>query len=106
MEGRLSLRFEQSEGVTALRVAQQDPPWKVVRGFTTGTGECLVHLNNVSGGVLGADRLELDIEVGACAQAQVTTTGATRIYAPRRDSSDAVCSTRIRLHPGSLMEYL
>jgi urease accessory protein len=77
-----------------------------MRGFTTATGECLAHLNNVSGGVLGGDRLELEIEVNKRAQAQITTTGATRIYAPRIGSDDSLCSASIHLHEGGLLEYL
>ena len=106
MEGRLCLRFDQDGASTALRVIKQDPPWKVMRGFPTATGECLAHLNNVSGGVLGGDRLELEIEVAPCAQAQITTTGATRIYAPRAGAEDSLCSTAIHLHAGALLEYL
>ncbi len=107
MEGRLCLRFDANGGDgTALHVTKQDPPWKVVRGFTTATGECLAHLNNVSGGVLGGDRLEMDIHVGRGAQAQITTTGATRIYAPRAGTTDSFCSTSIHLHAGALLEYL
>ena len=106
MDGRLCLRFDRTAQATTLRVPRQDPPWKVLRGFTTATGECLAHLNNVSGGVLGGDRLEVDVEVSAGAQAQITTTGATRIYAPRPESADSLCSTRIRLGEDALLEYL
>ena len=89
-----------------MRITRQDPPWKVLRGFTTATGECLAHLNNVSGGVLGGDRLKLNVEVSTGAQAQITTTGATRIYAPRAASEDSLCTTSIRLRAGALLEYL
>ena len=50
---QLSLCFERDR----FRVARQDPPWKVMRTFGS-----LVHLNNVSGGVLAGDRLALDVE--------------------------------------------
>ena len=106
MDGRLCLRFDCGGDATALRVIRQDPPWKVVRGFATPTGECLAHLNNVSGGVLGGDRLELEIEVAPCAQAQITTTGATRIYATRSGAEDSLCSTAIHLRANALLEYL
>lgn len=44
---------------------RQDPPLKVVRAFALDQGRsgALVHLNNVSGGVLAGDRLVLDVEV-------------------------------------------
>jgi urease accessory protein len=106
MDARLSLRFDQADEGTAMRMLRQEPPWKIVRGFTTPTGECLVHLNNVSGGVLGGDHLHLNIEAGPGSQVQITTTGATRIYAPRAEARDSLCSADIHLHAGALLEYL
>lgn len=106
MDGRLSLRFDNGHDGTVLRVLRQEPPWKVVRGFSTRGGECLVHLNNISGGVLGGDQLYLNIEAGPGAQAQITTTGATRIYAPRSGARDSCCSADIHLQRCALLEYL
>ena len=106
MHGRLALRFEQQDGASVMRVDEQQPPWKVVRAFSTPAGESLVHLNNISGGVLGGDCLELCLEVGAGVAAQVTTTSATRVYRPRPDAVDAVCDTRIHVASGGLLEYL
>ncbi len=77
-----------------------------MRGFTTASGECLAHLNNVSGGILGGDRLELEVDVAEGAQAQITTTGATRLYAARAGSADSLCSTAVHVHAGALLEYL
>jgi urease accessory protein len=48
-----------------------------------------VHLNNVSGGVLGGDRLGLEVEVDAGASVQITTTGATRLYRHRTGAQDS-----------------
>ncbi len=64
---QLTLRFD-----GALRILQQDPPWKVVRAFGN-----LVHLHNVSGGILAGDRLSLQVD--ALAPLLITTTGATRL---------------------------
>ena len=47
------------------------------------SGAAMVHLHNVSGGVLAGDNLCLDVEVGRGASAQITTTGATRLYRHR-----------------------
>lgn len=70
-------------------VDQQQPPWKVVRAFANGNGGSLVHLHNVSGGVLSGDRLILDIDAGPGSIVQVTTTGATRLYRHRAGSADS-----------------
>ena len=82
---QLSLCFEPNR----LRVNRQDPPWKVVRAFRQPDGGVLVHLHNVSGGVLAGDRLALDVEVHAGAAAQITTTGATRLYRHRAGAADS-----------------
>jgi len=66
----------------------------------------LVHLHNVSGGILAGDRLALDIDIAAGAEAQVTTTGATRLYRHRAGSRDSQQTTRISLGDGALLEYL
>jgi len=87
-------------------VKRQDPPWKVVRAFPTPGVGALVHLNNVSGGVLAGDRLVLDVEVAAGAAAQITTTGATRLYRHRAGVADSEQRTRFSVGDGALLEYL
>jgi urease accessory protein len=103
----LHLRFEQSQaGGTILRVKQQDPPWRVVRGFRAPSGETLAHIHNLSGGVLDRDSLVCRIEVAPGAQAQVTTTGATRVYRSRSENHTAVQHSAIILDEESYLEYL
>jgi urease accessory protein len=103
----LHLFFEREKnGSTLLRVKQQQPPWRVVRGFPTPSGETLAHIHNVSGGILDTDSLVCRIELGACAQAQVTTTGATRIYRSRSACHTATQQCEVQLGEGSYLEYL
>jgi urease accessory protein len=66
----------------------------------------LVHLNNVSGGVLAGDRLALDVEVKAGAAAQLTTTGATRLYRHRAGATDSEQCARFSVGDTALLEYL
>jgi len=80
---------------------RQDPPWKVVRAFGS-----LVHLNNVSGGVLAGDRLALDVDVKPGVAAQITTTGATRLYRHRAGAADSEQRARFLVGDGALLEYL
>ena len=98
----MSLRF----GKNRLSVDRQDPPWKVVRAFHAAGGSTLVHLHNVSGGVLAGDRLALDVEIEAGVAAQITTTGATRLYRHRAGAGDSEQRTTISVGPGALLEYL
>ncbi|MCU1338872.1 MAG: Urease accessory protein UreD [Bryobacterales bacterium] len=85
---------------------RQDPPWKVVRAFALPVSGSLVHLNNVSGGVLAGDRLALDVEVEAGAAAQITTTGATRLYRHRAGAADSEQHARFSVGDAALLEYL
>jgi len=87
-------------------VDRQDPPWKVVRAFPNPDGGLLLHLHNVSGGVLAGDRLALNIDVAAGAVAQVTTTGAGRLYRHRAGVVDSEQRTRISVGEGAILEYL
>src|SRR5215207_4524182 len=108
VHGRLRLRFESERRTqtTVLRVCEQRPPLKVVRAFPTDDGGALVHLHNLSGGVLGDDLLELSVEVGPAAIAQLTSTGATRVYRSRHGARAARQLTRISVGAGGLLEYL
>src|SRR5271170_1827424 len=108
LRARLALEFEYSaeRAQTILAATQQQPPLRVVRAFPLEDGAALVHLHNVSGGLLGGDALELSIRVGAGAQAQVTTTGATRIYRPKPDAPPATQTTEINVGENGLLEYV
>jgi urease accessory protein len=90
----LSLRFD-----GALRVLRQDPPWKVIRAFGT-----LVHLHNVSGGILAGDRLSLDVD--AAAPMVITTTDATRLYRHRAGAADSEQHLNFSIGEGAMLEYL
>jgi len=103
---RLALDFAPANGRTRLRIAEQDPPWKLVRAFELANGGALVHLHNVSGGILSGDHLLLDIDVAAGASAQITTTGATRLYRHRAGAADSAQHTSISVGDGALLEYL
>jgi urease accessory protein len=104
---KLHLSFEVAEtGVTILRVKQQQPPWRVIRGFPAPSGETLAHVHNLSGGILGSDALHIQLDLEAGAQAQVTSTGATRVYRSRTDQGLASQQVRVRIAAGAYLEYV
>jgi urease accessory protein len=78
----------------------------VLRAFHRENGSALVHLHNVSGGVLGGDQLELRVALGPASDAQITTTGATRVYRCRIGASSAVQTTHLTVADGGSLEYL
>jgi urease accessory protein len=107
---RASLRLEfsrdSSTGVSFLADSLQEPPLKVVRAFTLTDGTTLVHLHNVSGGLLGGDQLALRMNLGSAANVQLTTTGATRIYRCRQELRPTTQSNLIFVGENALLEYL
>jgi len=107
MTSKLHLSFDAtSTGGTLLRVKRQDPPWRVVRGFRAASGEMLAHLHNLSGGILDTDSLECHVDVAPRAQAQVTSTGATRVYRSRSSAHVASQRTSVQIGAGGYLEFL
>lgn len=106
--GQLGLYFtcDRERHRTQLMVREQHPPLQVVRAFPLPAGGALVHIHNISGGVLGGDRLALNIEVEAGAQAQLTSTSATRLYRSRPDAPAALQTVVVKVCEGALLEYL
>jgi urease accessory protein len=106
LKSRLHLLFEASGSRTKMRVGAQDPPWKVIRAFPSPGGGTLAHLHNVSGGVLAGDSLALEVTVGPGAAAQVTSTGATRLYRHRAGAAESEQYVALSVAPNGLLEYL
>ena len=102
---RLHLAFEFAERTT-LRVREQQPPWRVVRGFEAPSGELLAHVHNVSGGIFDSDALDWRIDVAPDARAQLTSTGATRVYRSRQQDRVATQHACVRIGEGGYLEYL
>jgi urease accessory protein len=104
---RLELRFTESESnCTRMFVHTQDPPWRAIRAFPNPQRQAVVHLHNVSGGILSGDSLCLSIEAGPSTRVQVTSVGATRVYRQRPGSATASLFTSIRVGDGAMLEYL
>lgn len=108
VHGRLHLCFTRTAATdgTRLQVKAQTPPLRVVRAFPLADHAVLTHIHNVSGGVLGGDQLALCAEVTAGAHAQVTSTGATRVYRHRPGYPDATQRNHFQIGTGGLLEYL
>jgi len=107
VEGRLRLHFRSDrERQTRLMVCEQRPPLQVIRAFPLSTGGALVHVHNISGGVLGGDQLALEVEVEQGAHAQLTSTGATRLYRSRPGVPTSKQIGTVTVREGALLEYL
>lgn len=108
VQGRLDLRFAYDAALkrTILARHSHQPPLQIIRAFDLDGGAAGVHLHNVSGGVLGGDDLELRVVVEPGAAAQLTTTGATRIYRSRVDRAVAEQRTHVEVGADGLLEYV
>jgi len=102
----LDFARDAATGRTVLASSAQEPPLRVVRAFPLADGSVLAHLHNVSGGLLGGDRLTLSVKIGAGTNVQLTTTGATRVYRPRAGASDTTQTNEIRVAENALLEYV
>ena len=103
---RLSFLYDQKTRQTRMMNSEQRPPLKVIRAFAQPDGGALVHLHNISGGVLGGDQLQMEFDVGSQASVQLTSTSATRIYRSRPGVPSAQQWTKAHVQSGGLLEYL
>jgi urease accessory protein len=69
-----------------------------------GTGAATVFLLNPTGGVLGGDRLETRVELGAGSRVCLSTLSATRVY--RSAGPPAIQRVTARVGEGAWLEYM
>jgi urease accessory protein len=83
-QGRLS--FERVGGLTASRAVYAESPLRLLTPRSRGPG-ALVFTSTLGGGLLGGDRLRLEISVGRGARACICTQGPTRVFRSQRGCS-------------------
>ena len=108
LRGSLTLDFEsdKASGATFLAASTQQPPLCIVRPFRLEDGSVLVHLHNVSGGLLAGDCLQMSVSVGAGASVQLTSTGATRVYRSKENSPPTLQIAQFKIAENGLLEYI
>ena len=103
-DGALRLGFERRGAATVLTASRFTLPLQVLAPISLDDAACVVSLLNPTGGVVGGDRLTIDVEVGPGAHACLTTPSATRIY--RTAGEPAVQRVRLVLAPGAIAEWV
>ncbi len=103
-DGALRLRFERRGPATVVAGCRYTLPLQVLAPVALDDPAAVVSILNPTGGLVGGDRLSIDVEVGAGAHALLTTPSATRVY--RTDAEDAVQSVKISIGPQAAVEWV
>jgi urease accessory protein len=103
-DGALSLCFERRGATSILAASRFTLPLQILAPVALDDAACVVSLLNPTGGIVGGDRLAIDVEVGAGAHACLTTPSATRVY--RTVGAPAEQRVRIVLAPGAVCEWV
>jgi urease accessory protein len=103
-DGALRLGFERRGDATVLATCRSSPPLQVLAPVALADAAAVVSLLNPTGGVLGGDRLAIDVTLGPGAHACLTTPSATRIY--RTAGPPAEQRVRLALGPGAVAEWV
>jgi len=100
---RLRLSFERRGERTVLKERFASAPFGAVRAnYPDGSGTAEVQITNPAGGILGGDRLEMEVVLCPGASATVITQAANKAYRGAESSQSAV----FRVESGAFLEYL
>jgi urease accessory protein len=103
--GRLSLELDKTERGTRLTRSAHEGPLRIQRVLTPEGPECPhIYLLHPPGGVVGGDRLETRVTLGAGAQVLLTTPAAQKLY--RSAGARSEISNLLRLGPDARLEWL
>lgn len=104
-EAALQLQFDRRDGRTVLRARRGCGPLVVQKPlYPEGGGVCHIYLIHPPGGVVGGDRLRLEMALQARAHVLLTTPGATKFYRSAGDT--AVLRQRLEVGDGAALEWL
>jgi urease accessory protein len=103
-DGALRLRFERRGVGTVLARARSTLPLQVLAPIALDDPAAVVSMLNPTGGLVGGDRLTIDVEVGAAAHACLTTPSATKVY--RASAEPAVQEVTLGLDAGAVCEWV
>lgn len=101
--GRLDLELAVRAGRTVLARKRQVGPLTVQRVFYPEGSTCHLYPLHPPGGVVGGDRIEIELEVGAGASALITTPGAAKLY--RSAGPAAFVQQRLKVNGGGRLEW-
>ncbi|MCZ6888054.1 MAG: urease accessory protein UreD [Gammaproteobacteria bacterium] len=103
-QARLALGFEYDGVRTVLRRGERFGPLCVQRPFYPERDVCHVYILHPPGGIVGGDRLEVDVRVETDARALLTTPASSKVY---RSAGPASSITQtLNVQTGAMLEWL
>jgi urease accessory protein len=103
-DGALSLFFERRGARSVLAGCRWTMPLQVLAPMAFDDAAAIVSMLNPTGGLVGGDRLAIDVAVGAGAHACMTTPSATKVY--RTAAAPAEQTVRLTLGPLARLEWV
>ncbi len=103
-QARLALRFAARDGVTRLVHNRHEGPLRLIRALPLPDGRCQAVIVHPPGGLVGGDRLRIDLTLEPGASVLCTTPGAQKWY--RSPGAAATATTRIDVGPAARLEWL
>lgn len=103
-DGALVLRVEQRGGRSVLAGCRWTMPLQVMAPIALDDRAAVVSILNPTGGLVGGDRLAIEVTVGAGAHACLTTPSATKVYRAAADAAEQ--TARLTLASGSRLEWV
>jgi urease accessory protein len=103
-DGALKLRFERRGPATVVAGCRYTLPLQVLAPIALDDPAAIVSILNPTGGLVGGDRLSIDVHVAAGAHAVLTTPSATRVY--RTAGKPTVQAVRLSVGPRAVVEWV
>jgi urease accessory protein len=103
-DGRLALGFETRGGRTIVARCGYTLPLQVLAPMALDDPAAVVSILNPTGGLVGGDSLQIEVDVAPDAHACLTTPSATKVY--RADSAAAVQHVALRVAAGARLEWV
>jgi urease accessory protein len=103
-DGALRLGFARRGPATVIAGCRFTLPLQVLAPMALDDPAAVVSILNPTGGLVGGDRLEIDVQAGAGAHAVLTTPSATRVY--RAEGEPTVQTVRLSVGPRAVVEWV
>jgi urease accessory protein len=100
----LRLELERRGARTVMAGCRWTLPLQILAPVAVDDEALVVSLLNPTGGLVGGDRLELEVSLGPGARACLTTPSATKVY--RTAGEAARQDVRLRVGPGAMLEWV